>query len=91
MKQHCHDEHVRAVVRPRRAVLAIHLADLLAVIASAGAPPEEQHEVVEDLDVLDCWYRQMMVKSALRNWLITSVRFFPLLVVLGWRSRACRS
>jgi hypothetical protein len=47
--------------------------------------------VVEDLGVLDCWYRHMMVKSALRNWWITSVRFFPLLVVLGWRSRACRS
>lgn len=32
--------------------------------------------MVEDLGVLDCWYRHMMVKSALRIWLITSVHFF---------------
>ncbi|BAS90747.1 Os04g0590500 [Oryza sativa Japonica Group] len=52
MKQHCHDEHVRVVVRPRCAVLAVHLVDLLAVVAGVGAPPAEQHEVVEDLGVL---------------------------------------
>ena len=67
MKQHCHDEHVHAVVRPRRAILAVHLVDILAVVAGAGAPPEEQHEVVEDLDMLDYWYRHAMVKSVLRN------------------------
>uniref|UniRef100_A0A0D3FZJ4 Uncharacterized protein n=1 Tax=Oryza barthii TaxID=65489 RepID=A0A0D3FZJ4_9ORYZ len=52
VKQHCHDEHVRVVVRPRCAVLAVHLVDLLAVVAGVGAPPAEQHEVVEDLGVL---------------------------------------
>uniref|UniRef100_A0A0D3F9E5 Uncharacterized protein n=1 Tax=Oryza barthii TaxID=65489 RepID=A0A0D3F9E5_9ORYZ len=83
VKQHCHDEHVRVVVRPRRAVLAVHLVDLLAVVAGAGAPPEEQHEVVEDLGMLDCWYRHMMVKSALRNWLITSMAVTAALNGLG--------
>nr|ACR36940.1 unknown [Zea mays] len=49
--QQGHDEeHVRPVVRARGAVLAVHLPDLLAV--AVGAPPEEQHQVVEDLGVL---------------------------------------
>jgi len=50
VQQDDHDEHVRSVVRARGAVLAVHLPDLLAV--AVGAPPEEQHQVVEDLGVL---------------------------------------
>ncbi|EEE61585.1 hypothetical protein OsJ_15969 [Oryza sativa Japonica Group] len=90
MKQHCHDEHVRVVVRPRCAVLAVHLVDLLAVVAGVGAPPAEQHEVWK---ILACWCRHMMVKSVLRFWTIwsiTSVHFFRC-SSSGWWSRACRS
>jgi hypothetical protein len=50
VEQGHHDEHVRAVARARGAVPAVHLPDLLAV--AVGAPPEEQHQVVEDLGVL---------------------------------------
>uniref|UniRef100_A0A453I9V7 Uncharacterized protein n=1 Tax=Aegilops tauschii subsp. strangulata TaxID=200361 RepID=A0A453I9V7_AEGTS len=51
VQQRHHDQHVGAVARRHwGSLLAVHLADGLAV--AVGAPPEEQHQVVEDPGVL---------------------------------------